>query len=62
VAVALTAAGHEVIERSVDAVLERDSELVAGLTAEEQAVVIPLLDKLEAFVRARSASATVPPP
>ncbi|ACU76365.1 transcriptional regulator, MarR family [Catenulispora acidiphila DSM 44928] len=55
VAVSLTAAGHAVIERSVDAVLGRDSELVAGLTVEEREVVIPLLDKLEGFVRARTA-------
>ena len=55
VAVALTAAGHEVIERSVDAVLGRDSELVAGLSAEEREVLVPLLGKLEEFVRARAA-------
>lgn len=51
---ALTVAGHAVVERSVDAVLGRDSELVAGLTAEEREVLVPLLGKLEAFVRARS--------
>jgi len=58
VAVALTKAGHAVIERSVDAVLGRDSDLVAGLTAEEQEVLIPLLGKLEAFVRAQSSTSS----
>jgi hypothetical protein len=32
-----------------------DSDLVAGLTAEEQEVLIPLPGKLWAFARARSA-------
>ena len=54
VAVALTEAGHAVIERSVDAVLGRDSDLLAGLSPEEREVLIPLLGKLEAFVRAQS--------
>jgi DNA-binding MarR family transcriptional regulator len=54
VAVALTPAGHEVIEHSVDAVLGRDSELVAGLTAEERELLVPLLGKLEDFIRART--------
>jgi DNA-binding MarR family transcriptional regulator len=55
VAVALTPAGHQAVEHSVDAVLERDSELVAGLSAEERELLIPLLGKLEDFVRARTA-------
>ncbi|WP_323748067.1 MarR family winged helix-turn-helix transcriptional regulator [Catenulispora rubra] len=54
VAVALTDAGHAVVERSVDAVLGRDSDLLGGLSAEEREVLIPLLGKLEDFVRAQS--------
>ena len=54
VAVTLTEAGHAVIERSVDAVLGRDSELVAGLTAEERDALIPLLTKLENHIRPRA--------
>jgi DNA-binding MarR family transcriptional regulator len=56
VAVTLTNAGHEVIERSVDAVLSRDSELAGGLSAEEREVLIPLLVKLETSVRSRAAA------
>ena len=55
VAVTLTPAGHEVIERSVDAVLGRDDELVAGLSAEERELLVPLLGKLEDFIRTRIA-------
>jgi hypothetical protein len=36
------------------AVLGRDSDLVALISAEEQEALIPLLGKLEAFVRVRS--------
>jgi DNA-binding MarR family transcriptional regulator len=54
VAVALTPAGHEVVERSVEAVLRRDDELAAGLSAEERDLLIPLLGKLEDFIRART--------
>ena len=54
VAVTLTEAGHAVIERSVDAVLGRDSDLVAGLSTEERETLIPLLTKLEDYIRPRA--------
>ncbi|SEG44604.1 DNA-binding transcriptional regulator, MarR family [Actinacidiphila yanglinensis] len=55
VLVALTADGHALIERSVDAVLGREATLVAGLSPEERALLVGLLDKLSTDVRARTA-------
>ena len=54
VAVTLTADGHAVIERSVDAVLGREAELVVDLSAEERRLLAPLLGRLEDAVRART--------
>ncbi|MEW1861194.1 MarR family transcriptional regulator [Streptomyces sp. NPDC088194] len=53
VLVALTAEGHALIERSVDAVLGREAALVAGLSPQERALLVGLLDKLSTDVRAR---------
>jgi DNA-binding MarR family transcriptional regulator len=55
VLVELTAAGHALIERSVDAVLGREATLVSGLTDPERAELITLLDKLMTDVRRRTA-------
>jgi DNA-binding MarR family transcriptional regulator len=49
--VTLTASGHALIERSVDAVLGREAELVASLSADERATLTDLLEKLEVDVR-----------
>ncbi|KUJ41377.1 MarR family transcriptional regulator [Streptomyces albus subsp. albus] len=46
VLVSLTAEGHTLIERSVDQVLGREAELVSGLSAEERAALMRLLDTL----------------
>jgi DNA-binding MarR family transcriptional regulator len=54
VLVALTADGHDLVERSVDAVLGREASLVAALSADERAALVGLLDKLSADVRART--------
>ncbi|GAA4857773.1 MarR family transcriptional regulator [Kitasatospora terrestris] len=54
VEVSLTEEGHAVIERSVDAVLGREAELVAGLTADERTVLVGLLDRLLGQVAART--------
>ncbi|MGW5354000.1 MarR family winged helix-turn-helix transcriptional regulator [Streptomyces sp. NPDC004031] len=56
VEVALTPAGHDLIERSVDAVLGREASLVQGLEPEQRAQLIALLDTLMADVRRRTAS------
>jgi len=53
VLVTLTPAGHELIERSVDAVLGREAELVESLSARERAALTGLLEKLTADVRRR---------
>lgn len=53
VLVGLTAAGHELIERSVDAVLGREAELVASLSPDERAALVALLEKLGEDVRRR---------
>ncbi|GAB2945197.1 MarR family winged helix-turn-helix transcriptional regulator [Nonomuraea fastidiosa] len=53
VVVTLTEEGHALIERSVDSVLGREASLVAGLTPEERATLVQLLDKLTADVRRR---------
>ena len=46
VLVTLTAAGHELIERSVDAVLGREAALVTSLSADERVILMGLLEKL----------------
>ncbi|MFJ1757795.1 MarR family winged helix-turn-helix transcriptional regulator [Kitasatospora sp. NPDC088134] len=46
VLVAPTPAGHALVERSVDAVLGRESSLVTGLSADERALLASLLDRL----------------
>ena len=46
VLVTLTPAGHALIERSVDAVLGREAELVASLSADERVILTGLLEKL----------------
>ncbi|MFW6691530.1 MarR family winged helix-turn-helix transcriptional regulator [Streptomyces sp. MAR4 CNX-425] len=53
VEVALTADGHALIERSVDAVLGREAALVGDLPAGERDVLIALLEKLTTGVRLR---------
>ena len=57
VLVALTPAGHALIERSVGAVLGREAELVASLSAEERDALTVLLEKLTGDVRRRVAGA-----
>ncbi|WP_406193142.1 MarR family transcriptional regulator [Kitasatospora sp. NBC_01560] len=54
VLVSLTAAGHALVEQSVDVVLGREADLVSGLTADERAHLIALLDKLMTDVRRRT--------
>jgi DNA-binding MarR family transcriptional regulator len=56
VLVKLTAEGHALIERSVDAVLGREATLTGGLSERERTVLIAILDKLMADVRRRTAS------
>ncbi|WP_308409480.1 MarR family transcriptional regulator [Streptomyces sp. A 4/2] len=56
VLVSLTAEGQTLIESSVDAVLGRESTLVAGLSKSERAVLIGLLEKLMTDVRGRTGS------
>jgi DNA-binding MarR family transcriptional regulator len=51
VLVGLTAEGHALIERTVDAVLGRETELVSSLSAAERSVLTSLLDKLMTDVR-----------
>ena len=51
--VTLTAAGHAVVERSVDRVLGREAELVRGLRPDERAVLVGLLDRLLSDVTGR---------
>jgi DNA-binding MarR family transcriptional regulator len=46
VLVRLTRTGHELVERLVDTVLGRESELVAGLSPEQQAALTTLLRSL----------------
>jgi DNA-binding MarR family transcriptional regulator len=46
VLVTLTAAGHALVERSVDQVLGREAQLVRGLRPDERAVLVELLDRL----------------
>jgi DNA-binding MarR family transcriptional regulator len=56
VTVSLTAEGHALIERSVDAVLGREATLVGGLSASDRAALITLLDQLTADVRHRTST------
>jgi DNA-binding MarR family transcriptional regulator len=53
VEVSLTAEGHALIERSVDAVLGREASLVSDLSAQERDSLIGLLEKLTTDVRRR---------
>lgn len=55
VLVSLTAEGHALIERSVDAVLGREATLVSCLSTRELTALIELLDKLMTDVRRRTA-------
>jgi DNA-binding MarR family transcriptional regulator len=55
VLVTLTEEGHALVERSVDRVLGREAELVAGLTQDERAALAALLGKLYADVCERTA-------
>ncbi|MDQ0988904.1 MarR family winged helix-turn-helix transcriptional regulator [Streptomyces sp. V3I7] len=55
VLVELTAEGHALIERSVDAVLGREASLVRSLSEDERTALTSLLDKLMADVRRRTA-------
>ena len=55
VLVTLTAAGHELIERSVDAVLGREADLVASLSTDERVILTELLQKLTGDVVRRMA-------
>lgn len=57
VEVSLTAEGHALIERSVDAVLGREAALVSDLSAQERDTLIALLDKLTTDVRRRTRAA-----
>lgn len=52
VAVTMTDAGHEVVERAVHALLDREEHLVAGLTTQERRTLGDLLAKLSASVAA----------
>jgi DNA-binding MarR family transcriptional regulator len=54
VLVTLTPAGHAVIERTVDAVLGREAELLGGLSAEDRTRLAQLLERLEADVLRRT--------
>ncbi|MEY9872185.1 DNA-binding MarR family transcriptional regulator [Streptacidiphilus sp. MAP12-33] len=53
VLVSLTQAGHALVERSVDAVLGREAQLVGGLDPEQRAALSGLLDRLLADARSR---------
>jgi DNA-binding MarR family transcriptional regulator len=56
VLVTLTPAGRELIERSVDAVLGREADLVASLSAQERETLTGLLEKLTGQVVQRVAN------
>jgi DNA-binding MarR family transcriptional regulator len=56
VLVTLTAAGHALVERSVDQVLGREAQLVRGLRPDERAVLVGLLDRLLSDVTGRVGS------
>jgi DNA-binding MarR family transcriptional regulator len=53
--VRLTSAGHALVERSVDAVLGREAQLVAGLPPADRDALVALLDVLMRQVRERVA-------
>lgn len=53
VLVTLTPAGHDLVEATVDQVLHRDAELVAGLTPDQQAQLTDLLENLLTDVQRR---------
>ncbi|MFD0415983.1 MarR family winged helix-turn-helix transcriptional regulator [Streptomyces sp. NPDC127108] len=53
VLVTLTQAGHDLVEATVDQVLHRDAELIAGLTPDQQAQLTGLLESLLADVQRR---------
>lgn len=53
VLVTLTPEGHALIERSVDAVLGREAELVSSLSPQERTALVELLEKLTVDVRQR---------
>ncbi len=53
VIVSLTGAGHAVVERTVDAVLGREAQLIDGLTEAERAALAGLLDRLLTEVAGR---------
>jgi DNA-binding MarR family transcriptional regulator len=53
VLVTLTAAGHALVERSVDQVLGREAQLVRGLRPDERAALVGLLDRLLSDVTGR---------
>jgi DNA-binding MarR family transcriptional regulator len=55
VVVRLTSAGHALVERSVDAVLGREAQLVAGLPPADRDALVALLDVLMRQVRERVA-------
>lgn len=57
VLVSLTAAGHALVEQSVDVMLGREALLVDGLSEQERAVLAGLLDRLVTDVRRRVAGA-----
>lgn len=54
VLVALTAAGHELIERTVDHVLSREAQLVQDLDSGQRAELAGHLDRLLACMAARA--------
>jgi DNA-binding MarR family transcriptional regulator len=54
VTVTLTQAGHELVERSVDAVLGREADLVQGFTGDERAMLTTLLERLLTDVTRRT--------
>ncbi len=53
VLVALTDAGHALVERSVDAVLGREADLVASLSEDDRTALAALLDRLFTAVHPR---------
>ncbi|HVV18011.1 MAG TPA: MarR family transcriptional regulator [Pseudonocardiaceae bacterium] len=60
VLVTLTAAGHAVVEATVDRVLGREAELVGGLSEAQQATLAELLGQLFGQVLARTVTRTDP--